>query len=129
MAGEDARFLEYLMLNWRISLLNIYLNGELDRQEELERAINRCSIIMSMLREGGGDAARSVLVDQLSRLASELGDIVEEGEEKEDRGIGRRRPLSTPRRRLIARARSCHKGYKVVLGDPGSGQVLGLFLG
>jgi hypothetical protein len=83
VAGEDARFLEYLMLNWRISLLNIYLNGELDRQEELERAINRCSIIMSMLREGGGDAARSVLVDQLSRLASELGDIVEEGEEKE----------------------------------------------
>ncbi|MGC8969290.1 MAG: hypothetical protein ACP5LG_01675 [Conexivisphaera sp.] len=82
---DDRRLLEYLMLNWRTSLLNVYLNGGIDKHEELERAINRCSIIMNVLRDESPEEAQSVLVEQLSRLASELDEIVED-EDEEERG-------------------------------------------
>ncbi len=83
VSSEDRRLLEYLMMNWRMSLLNAYLNGGLDKQDEMERAINRCSIIMGILREGTGEVPGPALLEQLSLLASELSDIV--GDEEAER--------------------------------------------
>jgi len=87
IAAGDRRLLEYLMLNWRMSLLNVYLNGGLNRHDELERAINRCSMIMNVLRSehDTDERLQALLADQLSHLASELGDIVEDDEESEER--------------------------------------------
>ncbi|HEU16285.1 MAG TPA: hypothetical protein ENO38_01265 [Nitrososphaeria archaeon] len=79
---DDKRLLEYLMMNWRMSLLNAYLNGGLDKYEELARAINRCSVIMDVLRDESNATPQIVLAEQLSRLASELGDIVGEDEDE-----------------------------------------------
>lgn len=85
IGADDRRFLEYLLMNWRISLLNAYLNGGFEKYEELARAINRCSIIMDVLRDESNPAPQSVLEEQLSMLASELGDIIG-GEEADERG-------------------------------------------
>ena len=77
LAGDDRRILEYLIVNWRTNLVTMYSSHASDA-DLLTRAINRCSMILSMLRssgEGEGqrfEPVRGSIASQLALLVSEI---------------------------------------------------------
>ncbi len=83
--GDDRRVLEYLIINWRTNLVTMYSSHAGDA-DLLTRAINRCSIILSMLKSSGEAEGRRFepvggsIVSQLALLVSEIERLAENAE-------------------------------------------------
>ena len=88
LSSKDKRIIEYMLMNWRVSLLSMYSRSSHWRDERtdetLARTVNRCSVILSMIRSGAstlGDlrgGLREKIMDQLSMLMAEIEMLIDE---------------------------------------------------
>ena len=79
--SQEQDLLRYLLLNWRSTLLGLLASGSGDEQQ-VPRAINRCSLIMDMLDKSraaseGPRAQQSSIADQLALLVTEIEHLAE----------------------------------------------------
>lgn len=85
---KDIELIRYLILNWRISLLNIYFNTKFQQEdkkvdEAFIRTVNRCGVILSMIKSSQPgleveNNLREKIMGQLSILMEEIETLVSE---------------------------------------------------